>query len=224
MKLDNFQNATPGNWSTMLGATIGGIATIPLSAAMYTSNISLPPGFLLFQLSAMFMHFGGNKVQDCTNGWSIRSSSAPPAWCSSSQGFPTYATQRMPLQISFFLICTIDCTCMVLGLCTGSRTLYECAARTPASYVTRYAQNVDRCRYFRSVRPVWILNRTRYAISGKRTRSNQHGCHPHQRTHPGAGHPLLGRKWQDGHSMPAWFGRRDICACRAVSPKRKTLS
>lgn len=66
MKLDNFQNATLGNWS-MLGYLIGGIATIWLSVKAYTSNISLPPvsfywGFPPCSCISRY------KVQDCTNG------------------------------------------------------------------------------------------------------------------------------------------------------------
>ena len=60
-------------------------------------------------------------------------------------------------------------------------------------------------------------NCTRYAISGKeQTRSNQHGCHIHQRTHPSAGHPLC-CKGNGRMDTLRLLVLHDICACRAVS-------
>ena len=56
MKLDNYQNATLGNWS-MLGYFIGGIATIWLSVKGVHFKYLFAAGFLFLGLSAMFMYF-----------------------------------------------------------------------------------------------------------------------------------------------------------------------
>ena len=56
MKLDNWQNATLGNWC-MAGYAIGGLLTIGLSVKGVHFKYLFAGGFLLLGLSAMFMYF-----------------------------------------------------------------------------------------------------------------------------------------------------------------------
>ena len=133
-----------------------------------------------------------------------------PLFADSNLRHPTHA-----LQISFFLDMHHAYRTHGIGSQHRSRTLYECTARTPAAL--RHPLCTE-CRHAtpRSVRLVYP-NCTRYAISGKeQTRSNQHGCHIHQRTHPSTSHSLCykGNGRMDTLCLP---DLHDICACRAVS-------
>ena len=104
MKLDNFQNATLGNWS-MLGYLIGGIATIWLSVKGVHFKYLFAAGFLLLGLSAMFMYF---EVQ----GAGLYERMKYPVIIRSTAMY-------RPLQ--FF--CTIGAILFVLGLVVGIRFL-----------------------------------------------------------------------------------------------------
>ena len=133
-----------------------------------------------------------------------------PLFADSNLRHPTHA-----LQISFFLDMYHAYRTHGIGSQHRSRTLYECTARTPTAL--RHPLCTE-CRHAapRSVHLVYP-DCTRYAISGKeQTRSNQHGCHIHQRTHPSASHPLCckGNGRMDTLRLP---DLHDICACRAVS-------
>lgn len=213
MKLDNFQNATLGNWS-MLGYLIGGIATIWLSVKGVHFKYLFAAGFLLLGLSTMFMYFevqGAGLYERMKYPVIIRSTRYDvPLFADSNLRHPTHA-----LQISFFLDMHHAYRTHGIGSQHRSRTLYECTARTPAAL--RHPLCTE-CRHAtpRSVRLVYP-NCTRYAISGKeQTRSNQHGCHIHQRTHPSTSHSLCykGNGRMDTLCLP---DLHDICACRAVS-------
>lgn len=213
MKLDNFQNATLGNWS-MLGYLIGGIATIWLSVKGVHFKYLFAAGFLLLGLSAMFMYFevqGAGLYERMKYPVIIRSTGMMFLYSL----IPTYATQRMPYKYLSSWIWYHAYRTHGIGSQHRNRTLYECTARTPTAL--RHPLCTE-CRHAapRSIRLVYP-DRTRYAISGKeQTRSNQHGCHIHQRTHPSAGHPLCckGNGRMDTLCLPVLH---DICACRAVS-------
>lgn len=213
MKLDNFQNATLGNWS-MLGYLIGGIATIWLSVKGVHFKYLFAAGFLLLGLSAMFMYFevqGAGLYERMKYPVIIRSTRYDvPLFADSNLRHPTHA-----LQISFFLDMYHAYRTHGIGSQHRSRTLYECTARTPTAL--RHPLCTE-CRHAapRSIHLVYP-DRTRYAISGKeQTRSNQHGCHIHQRTHPSAGHPLC-CKGNGRMDTLRLLVLHDICACRAVS-------
>ena len=133
-----------------------------------------------------------------------------PLFADSNLRHPTHA-----LQISFFLDMYHAYRTHGIGSQHRSRTLYECTARTPTAL--RHPLCTE-CRHAapRSIHLVYP-DRTRYAISGKeQTRSNQHGCHIHQRTHPSAGHPLC-CKGNGRMDTLRLLVLHDICACRAVS-------
>ncbi len=179
-----------------------------------TLQISLCRRFpLLLGLSTMFMYF---EVQGPGAGTDEVSGHHPfyrydvPLFADSNLRHPTHA-------YNIFLpgYATMLTVRMVLAYQHRSRTLYECTARTPAAL--RHPLCTE-CRHAtpRSVRLVYP-NCTRYAISGKeQTRSNQHGCHIHQRTHPSTSHSLCykGNGRMDTLCLP---DLHDICACRAVS-------
>lgn len=213
MKLDNFQNATLGNWS-MLGYLIGGIATIWLSVKGVHFKYLFAAGFLLLGLSAMFMYFevqgAGLYERMKYPGHHPFYRYDVPLFADSNLRHPTHA-----LQISFFLDMYHAYRTHGIGSQHRSRTLYECTARTPTAL--RHPLCTE-CRHAapRSIHLVYP-DRTRYAISGKeQTRSNQHGCHIHQRTHPSAGHPLC-CKGNGRMDTLLLLVLHDICACRAVS-------
>ena len=118
---------------------------------------------------------------------------------------PTYATQRMPYKYLSSWICTMITVRMVLAPCIGAALYTNVLQERQQHYVTRYAQNVD------MLHPEASASFTQ-TVQGM----HQHGCHIHQRTHPGAGHPLCckGNGRMDTLCLP---DLHDICACRAVS-------
>ena len=179
-----------------------------------TLQISLCRRFPSIGLSAMFMYFevqGAGLYERMKYPVIIRSTGMMFLYSL----IPTYATQRMPYKYLSSWICTMLTVRMVLAPSIGTALYTNVLQERQQHYVTRYAQNVDMLHpeASASVYP----DRTRYAISGKeQTRSNQHGCHIHQRTHPSAGHPLCckGNGRMDTLCLPVLH---DICACRAVS-------
>ena len=141
MKLDNFQNATLGNWS-MLGYLIGGIATIWLSVKGVHFKYLFAAGFLLLGLSAMFMYFevqGAGLYERMKYPVIIRSTGMMFLYSL----IPTYATQRMPYKYLSSWICTMITVRMVLAPCIGAALYTNVLQERQQHYVTRYAQNVD---------------------------------------------------------------------------------
>ena len=64
MKLDNYQNATLGNWC-MAGYAIGAISSMILGSKGVHFKYLFAAGFLFLGLSAVFMYF---EVQNYTSG------------------------------------------------------------------------------------------------------------------------------------------------------------
>ena len=93
MKLDNWQNATLGNWC-MAGYAIGGLLTIGLSVKGVHFKYLFAGGFLLLGLSAMFMYFevqSAGLYERMKYPVIIRSTGMMMLYSL----IPTYATQRM---------------------------------------------------------------------------------------------------------------------------------
>ena len=162
MKLDNFQNATLGNWS-MLGYLIGGIATIWLSVkgVHFKSLCRRFPSIGAFHHVHVFRGTRCRTVRtDEVSGHHPFYRYDVPLFADSNLRHPTHA-----LQISFFLDMHHAYRTHGIGSQHRSRTLYECTARTPAAL--RHPLCTE-CRHAapRSVRLVYP-NCTRYAISGK---------------------------------------------------------
>ena len=141
MKLDNFQNATLGNWS-MLGYFIGGIATIWLSVKGVHFKYLFAAGFLLLGLSAMFMYFevqGAGLYERMKYPVIIRSTGMMLLYSL----IPTFATQRMPYKYLSSWICTMLTVRMVLAPAIGTALYTNILQERQQHYITRYAQNVD---------------------------------------------------------------------------------
>ena len=189
-------------------------STIWLSVKGVHFKYLFAAGFLLLGLSTMFMYFevqGAGLYERMKYPVIIRSTGMMFLYSL----IPTYATQRMPYKYLSSWICTMLTVRMVLAPSIGAALYTNVLQERQQHYVTRYAQNVDML-HPEAVRLVYP-NCTRYAISGKeQTRSNQHGCHIHQRTHPSTSHSLCykGNGRMDTLCLP---DLHDICACRAVS-------
>ena len=141
MKLDNYQNATLGNWS-MLGYFIGGIATIWLSVKGVHFKYLFAAGFLFLGLSAMFMYFevqGAGLYERMKYPVIIRSTGMMFLYSL----IPTFATQRMPYKYLSSWICTMLTVRMVLAPCIGTALYSNVLQERQQHYITRYAQNVD---------------------------------------------------------------------------------
>ena len=214
MKLDNFQNATLGNWS-MLGYLIGGIATIWLSVKGVHFKYLFAAGFLLLGLSAMFMYFevqGAGLYERMKYPVIIRSTGMMFLYSL----IPTYATQRMPYKYLSSWICTMLTVRMVLAPSIGA-ALYTNVLQDPNGAFRHPLCPGDRAHP--GEHPPGLPRPYRYPISGKRPgkqRAIGVGCHIHQRTHPSAGHPLSAVKEMAVDTLRLLV-LHDICACRAVS-------
>ena len=141
MKLDNYQNATLGNWS-MLGYFIGGIATIWLSVKGVHFKYLFAAGFLFLGLSAMFMYFevqGAGLYERMKYPIIIRSTGMMLLYSL----IPTFATQRMPYKYLSSWICTMLTVRMVLAPSIGTALYSNVLQERQQHYITRYAQNVD---------------------------------------------------------------------------------
>lgn len=141
MKLDNWQNASLGNW-TMLGYFIGGMITIFLSMKKVHFKYIFAGGFVLLGLAALFMYF---EVQ--TDGLYermkypviIRSTGMMMLYSL----IPTYATQRMPYKFLSSWICTMITIRMVIAPSMGAAVYTNALQERQQNYVTRYAQDID---------------------------------------------------------------------------------
>lgn len=141
MKLDNWQNASLGNW-TMLGYFIGGMITIFLSMKKMHFKYIFAGGFIMLGMAALFMYF---EVQ--TDGLYermkypviIRSTGMMMLYSL----IPTYATQRMPYKFLSSWICTMITIRMVIAPSLGAAVYTNALQERQQNYVTRYAQDVD---------------------------------------------------------------------------------
>jgi len=141
MKLDNWQNATLGNWC-MLGYFIGGMLTIGLSVKGVHFKYLFAGGFLLLGLSALFMYFevqSAGLYERMKYPIILRSTGMMMLYSL----IPTYATQRMPYKFLSSWICTMLTIRMVLAPSIGAAFYTNMLQERQQHYVTRYAQNVD---------------------------------------------------------------------------------
>ncbi|WP_288910511.1 MFS transporter [uncultured Bacteroides sp.] len=141
MKLDNFQNATLGNWS-MLGYLIGGIAVIWLSAKKVHFKYLFAAGFLFIGLSAMFMYFevqSAGLYERMKYPIIIRSTGMMLLYSL----IPTYATQRMPYKYLSSWICTMLTVRMVLAPSIGAALYSNVMQHRQQHYITRLSHDTD---------------------------------------------------------------------------------
>ena len=141
MKIDNWQNATLGNWC-LAGYAIGVILVILLRNKGVHFKYLFALGFLFIGFSALFMYF---EVQ--TDGLFermkypiiIRSVGMVILYALTA----VYANQRMPYKYLSTWICIMLTVRMVLGPAIGTSLYSNGLQERQQHYVTRYAHEID---------------------------------------------------------------------------------
>ena len=142
MKIDNWQNATLGNW-VMVGYTVGLIFAVIARAKNVHLKWMYSLGFLFIGGYALFMYF---EVQN--DGmyermkWPIviRSTGMMLLYSLIS----TIANQRMPYRFMSTWVCIMLTVRMVIAPCIGSALYTNMLQHRQQYYVTRFAQDYDR--------------------------------------------------------------------------------
>ena len=142
MKIDNWQNATLGNW-VMVGYTVGLIFAVIARAKNIHLKWMYCLGFLFIGGYALFMYF---EVQN--DGmyermkWPIiiRSTGMMLLYSLIS----TIANQRMPYRFMSTWVCIMLTVRMVIAPCIGSALYTNVLQHRQQYYVTRFAQDYDR--------------------------------------------------------------------------------
>ncbi len=141
MKIDNWQNATLGNWC-MAGYAIGAILAIVLRGKNVHFKYLFAIGFLFIGLSALFMYF---EVQN--DG--LYSRMKYPVIIRTIGMFiiysltAVYANQRMPYKFLSTWICIMLITRMVIGPCIGTALYTNVLQERQQYYVTSFADEFD---------------------------------------------------------------------------------
>ena len=141
MKIDNWQNASLGNW-TMLGYFIGCIIAVMLGSRGVHLKYLFSLGFVLIGLSALFMYF---EVQ--TSGLYermkypviIRATGMMLLYSLTA----VHANQRMPYKYLSTWICIMLTVRMVMGPSIGTALYTNVMQHRQQHYVTRFAQDRD---------------------------------------------------------------------------------
>ncbi len=142
MKIDNWQNATLGNW-VMVGYTVGLIFAIIARAKNVHLKWMYALGFVFIGAYALFMYF---EVQN--DGmyermkWPviIRSTGMMLLYSLIS----TIANQRMPYRFMSTWVCIMLTVRMVIAPSIGSALYSNVLQHRQQYYVTRFAQDFDR--------------------------------------------------------------------------------
>ena len=142
MKIDNWQNATLGNW-VLVGYFLGlGMAVI-CSAKGFHLKWLFSLGFLLIGLSALYMYF---EVQDAgmyeRMKWPIiiRATGMMLLYALTA----VYANQRMPYRYMSTWVCIMLTVRMIIGPGIGSALYSNVLQERQQHYVTRFSQDFDR--------------------------------------------------------------------------------
>lgn len=141
MKIDNWQNASLGNW-TMLGYFIGCIIAVMLGSRGVHLKYLFSLGFVLIGFSALFMYF---EVQ--TSGLYermkypviIRATGMMLLYSLTA----VHANQRMPYKYLSTWICIMLTVRMVMGPGIGTALYTNVMQHRQQHYVTRFAQDRD---------------------------------------------------------------------------------
>ena len=141
MKIDNWQNASLGNW-TMLGYFIGCIIAVMLGSRGVHLKYLFSLGFVLIGISALFMYF---EVQ--TSGLYermkypviIRATGMMLLYSLTA----VHANQRMPYKYLSTWICIMLTVRMVMGPSIGTALYTNVMQYRQQHYVTRFAQDRD---------------------------------------------------------------------------------
>ena len=142
MKIDNWQNATLGNW-VLVGYFLGLVMAVICSAKGFHLKWLFSLGFLLIGLSALYMYF---EVQDAgmyeRMKWPviIRATGMMLLYALTA----VYANQRMPYRYMSTWVCIMLTVRMIIGPSIGSALYSNVLQERQQHYVTRFAQDFDR--------------------------------------------------------------------------------
>ena len=140
-KLDNWQNASLGNW-TMLGYFIGGMITIFLSMKKVHFKYIFAGGFVMLGLAALFMYFEvqtAGLYERMKYPVIIRTIGMMILYALTA----AYANQRMPYKYLSTWICIMLTVRMVLGPGAGTAIYTNVMQHRQQHYVTRFAHDMD---------------------------------------------------------------------------------
>ena len=142
MKIDNWQNATLGNW-VLVGYFLGLVMAVICSAKGFHLKWLFSLGFLLIGLSALYMYF---EVQDAgmyeRMKWPIiiRATGMMLLYALTA----VYANQRMPYRYMSTWGCIMLTVRMIIGPGIGSALYSNVLQERQQHYVTRFSQDFDR--------------------------------------------------------------------------------
>ena len=142
MKIDNWQNATLGNW-VLVGYFLGLVMAVICSAKGFHLKWLFSLGFLLIGLSALYMYF---EVQDAgmyeRMKWPIiiRATGMMLLYALTA----VYANQRMPYRYMSTWVCIMLTVRMIIGPGIGSALYSNVLQERQQHYVTRFSQDFDR--------------------------------------------------------------------------------
>ena len=143
MKIDNWQNATLGNW-VLLGYFLGLVMAIIWSSKQLHLKWLFALGFLLIGAASLFMYF---EVQNdglySRMKWPviIRATGMMLLYAITA----VYANQRMPYKYMSTWVCIMLTVRMIVAPGIGSALYSNVFQERQQHYVVRYAQAYDRC-------------------------------------------------------------------------------
>lgn len=141
MKIDNWQNASLGNW-TMLGYFIGCIIAVMLGSRGVHLKYLFSLGFVLIGLSALFMYFEvqtAGLYERMKYPVIIRATGMMLLYSLTA----VHANQRMPYKYLSTWICIMLTVRMVMGPGIGTALYTNVMQHRQQHYVTRFAQDRD---------------------------------------------------------------------------------
>ena len=142
MNIDNWQNASLGNWS-MLGYFIGAVIAIALGSKGVRLKYLFGIGFMLIGVSALFMYFEvqtAGLYERMKYPVVIRSVGMMLIYSLTA----VYANQRMPYKYLSTWICIMLSVRMVIGPGIGSAVYSNVLQQRQQHYVTLLADDIDR--------------------------------------------------------------------------------
>lgn len=142
MDIDNWQNASLGNWS-MLGYLVGAVVAVVLGSRGVGLKHLFGIGFMLIGVSALFMYFEvqtAGLYERMKYPVIIRSAGMMLVYSLAA----VYANQRMPFKYLSTWICVMLSVRMVVGPGVGAALYSGVLQDRQQHYVTMFAQDVDR--------------------------------------------------------------------------------
>ena len=142
MDIDNWQNASLGNWS-MFGYLVGAVVAVALGSRGVGLKYLFGIGFMLIGVSALFMYFevqAAGLYERMKYPVIIRSAGMMLIYSLTA----VYANQRMPFKYLSTWICVMLSVRMVIGPGVGAALYSGVLQNRQQHYVTMFAQDVDR--------------------------------------------------------------------------------